>query len=381
MLIQCTKKLLDKIGVKDNELASRGNNEQFPESFNAWHANIVTFNRKKVIILMNNETKYPIVIYRPLKKDFNNIKTLILEAIAEALRIEGVSQTVVDAYIMENKEVSFSKTANPRLVGRLNTTIYDVEAMQEYIDEKTKIQKQISLVSGRMITTFGSKHDYGYPIEKTLKSLELIYQLDKKSILDIDLYQLKIKLNLEKHSVWRRVLVPSTYSFRQLHNIVQTVFDWQESHLHDFIVIREDDKPLNIIIDDSPELSDLLDYEMYDIRQERFVILEDVFSKFTEVIYLYDLGDSWEHMITFEKIVKSKELEAKILDGEGERPPEDVGGSGGFEEYLRIMANEQDPSYEDMKLWAEGQAERKFSHEKINKRLKKVIMGYSTLVM
>lgn len=381
MLIQCTKKLLDQIGVKENELASRDNNEHFPDSFNAWHANIVTFNRKKAIILMNNETKYPIVIYRPLKKDFTNIKPLILEAIAEALRIEGVSQAVIDAYIIENKEVSFSKTASPTLVGQLNTTIYDVEAMQEYIDEEIKVQKQISLIAGRMIQTFGSKHDYGYPIERMLNCLELIYESDGNDVLDVDLYQLKIKFTLEGYSVWRRVLVPSTYSFRQLHNIIQTVFDWQDYHLHDFIVMRTDDKPLNIIIDDSPELSDILDYEMYDIRQERFVTLEEVFPQFTEVIYLYDFGDSWEHMITFEKVVKSNKLHAEIIDGEGERPPEDVGGSGGYEEYLRIMEDEQDPAHEDMKLWAEDQAERKFSNEKINERLKEVIKGYSTLVI
>lgn len=381
MLIQCTKKLLDKIGIKENELVSRDNNDRFPENFNAWHANIITINRRKAIILMNNETRYPVVIYRPVKKDFTNIKTLILEAITEALRIEGVSQVVIDAYIEGNKEVSFSKTANATMIGKLNNTVKDVEIREEYLDAETKIQREISLQAGRMIQTYDEKHDYGFPIEKTLECLELIYESDKKGVLDVELYQLKIKLNLEGYSVWRRVLVPSTYSFRQLHNIIQTVFDWQNYHLHDFIVIRTDDKPLNIIMDDNPNLLELLDYEIFDIRQECFVGLEEVFPELTEVIYLYDFGDSWEHMITFEKIVKSNELEAKILDGEGERPPEDVGGSGGYDEYLRVMANEQDPSHEDMKLWAEDQAERKFSNEKINERLKEVIGRYSMFVM
>lgn len=115
--------------------------------------------------------------------------------------------------------------------------------------------------------------------------------------------------------------------------------------------------------------------------QERFIALEDIFPKFGEVIYEYDFGDSWEHIITFEKVVKSKAFQATYLEGYGERPPEDVGGVSGFEEYLRIMANEKHPEYNDIKTWSENQIERKLSPEKINQRLKHVIKGYSTFVI
>ncbi|MEI3614115.1 hypothetical protein SPD89_17760 [Pseudogracilibacillus sp. SO30301A] len=47
MLIQCTKALLDKIGLKENELASPEGHEQFPNSFMAWHANFVTIIEEK----------------------------------------------------------------------------------------------------------------------------------------------------------------------------------------------------------------------------------------------------------------------------------------------------------------------------------------------
>ncbi|WP_419887617.1 IS1096 element passenger TnpR family protein [Neobacillus niacini] len=57
----------------------------------------------------------------------------------------------------------------------------------------------------------------------------------------------------------------------------------------------------------------------------------------------------------------------------GERPPEDVGGEGGYEEYLRIMADVNDPEHEDMKTCVDNQKERNKSHEKINHRLNHVI--------
>jgi hypothetical protein len=50
MLIQCTKALLDKIGIKQSELASSEGHENFPDSFMAWHANFVIILFKPFLI-------------------------------------------------------------------------------------------------------------------------------------------------------------------------------------------------------------------------------------------------------------------------------------------------------------------------------------------
>lgn len=81
-------------------------------------------------------------------------------------------------------------------------------------------------------------------------------------------------------------------------------------------------------MDDHPET---MDFDAFEIRQERFVGLEENFSNLGEVIYEYDFGDSWEHIITLEKVVKSNEFRATFVEGIGERPPEDVGGEGGYD--------------------------------------------------
>lgn len=47
MLIQCTKALRDKLGINDNELAPSDTHLALPESLMAWHANMITVNRKK----------------------------------------------------------------------------------------------------------------------------------------------------------------------------------------------------------------------------------------------------------------------------------------------------------------------------------------------
>lgn len=378
MLIQCTKALLDKLNIDKNKLVAAEGHEQFPESFAAWHANLININRRKAIILMNNESRYSVVIYRPTPKDFTRIDKLIKEAIIVALRMEGVDEDVIGRYIDKAGEISFSKTANRSMVAKLNNAVREIEFMMRYLDENSKTQRFISILTGRFIQ--GSVSDEGYyPIDKMIECLNMYCndeRNDLKAILDIDLYQLKIQIEMDGFDIWRRVLVPSIYSFRHLHSIIQTVFDWQNYHLHQFEAKKEGAKTKQIIMDDDPETIEWLDFETYDIIQERFVALYEILPEFGEVTYQYDFGDNWEHTITLEKVIKSNEFKATLLEGSGERPPEDVGGSWGYQEYMRIMSDESDPDYEDMKIWSNSQKEKKLSPEEMKHRLSRAITGF-----
>lgn len=380
MLIQCTKTLLDRMNIDRNELAAHGGHEQFPDSLMAWHANIVNIGRRKAIILMNNETRYSVVIYRPSPKDFSRMKELISEAIIVALRMEGVRKDVIESCMAKAGEISFSKTANRSMVAKMNSAVHETEFMFEYLDKKTQLQRYISIITGRFIQK-SLTDEWFYPIEKMLECLGMYCSNNgngnPEDILAVDLYQLKIQIDIEGFDIWRRVLVPSTYSFRHLHNVIQTVFDWQNYHLHVFEVKKEGSKMKRIVMDDDPETLEWLDLDSYDVLQERFLAIEDIFPDFGEVTYEYDFGDSWEHTITLEKVIKSNVFKPTFLEGSGERPPEDVGGSWGYHEYMRIMADDLDPEHESMKAWAEGQKERKLSPEKINDRLRHSISGYT----
>lgn len=371
MLIQCTKALLDKIVVKSSDLASPEGYEELPNSFMAWHANLVTINRRKAIILMNNATRYTIMIYRPNAKDFTKIKEVIREGIVEALRMEGFKKEVIDSYFSNSGEIIFSKTGSRSMLGKLNNAVLQVELLPDEIEENKRFQKNISLITGRDIQLGGNNSGY-YPYEKLSECLRMVY--GKENIFDVTLYQLKISLDVEGHEIWRRVLVPSTFSFEHLHNIIQTVFDWQDAHLHEFEVDREENKTLKIIMDNYEESS--FNPEYYEVLEEKFVALEDIFPIQQIVQYEYDFGESWIHTITLEQMVQSEQLQAVYLEGKGERPPEDVGGEGGFEEYLQIMSDPAHPDHENMKCWAENLRGRNLSPEKINKRLKYVLNGY-----
>jgi len=50
------------------------------------------------------------------------------------------------------------------------------------------------------------------------------------------IYQFKITLKDTKPPIWRRIQVPSTYNFWDLHVSFQDAMAWKDYHLHEFII-------------------------------------------------------------------------------------------------------------------------------------------------
>ena len=75
------------------------------------------------------------------------------------------------------------------------------------------------------------------------------------------------------------------------------------------------------------------------------VKLCDYLPMYNKILYRYDYGDDWHHYIEVENIIEDCGDSLPILlSGDGDAPPEDVGGAGGFAEFLEVMA---DPGHED----------------------------------
>ncbi|MGM0366610.1 MAG: plasmid pRiA4b ORF-3 family protein, partial [Actinomycetota bacterium] len=71
--------------------------------------------------------------------------------------------------------------------------------------------------------------------------------------------------------------------------------------------------------------------------------------------YEYDFGDSWMHEIIIEKRLKdnSRNKIPKCLGGARARPPEDVGGIGGYGDFIETIGDRYNPRREEMLDWAE----------------------------
>ena len=99
--------------------------------------------------------------------------------------------------------------------------------------------------------------------------------------------------------------------------------------------------------------------------------LREIFRDTERCLYTYDFGDDWEHEILLEKVIEnSRNRFPVLLEREGERPPEDVGGPTGFKEYLRVISDPQSPEYESMAAWSEITKAKKRTVEEINRSLR-----------
>ncbi len=158
-------------------------------------------------------------------------------------------------------------------------------------------------------------------------------------------YLIKIEMVEVLPTVWRKFVIPSDISLDRLHDVIQVVMGWTDSHLHEFNFGNQ-----RYVETPDEEFDD----EMTDI--EGSVRLNRHFKKKGDsCIYVYDFGDSWMHKLTLENAnYKLDEHESEIwcLDGKGACPPEDVGGPPGYEEFCEIIKNPRRSNHKEMVAWS-----------------------------
>ncbi len=181
-----------------------------------------------------------------------------------------------------------------------------------------------------------------------------------------DVLQLKITLKDSTPPIWRRVLVRKETNFMQLHEIIQIVMGWTDSHLHAFHL---DDYDIGEPDEDFPMEDD-------ETIKSNTVKLSDVISEKGDTIeYEYDFGDGWEHDVLIEKVLKKESNMHYPVCTKGEMacPPEDCGGIFGFYELLSTIENTEHPEHEEMKEWL-GVAFNpdSFDIDTVNERLKEL---------
>ena len=129
-------------------------------------------------------------------------------------------------------------------------------------------------------------------------------------------YICKIVIEDTHPPVWRRVVIPDKITFFELHQIIQTVFQWEDVHLHDFRIPSDD-----IVINDEGEDGWGYNYGEFDTTIDYF------FENYKWIRYTYDFGDDWRHRINIEKYdPEYKERCPKLLKYKGDNFMEDSGG-------------------------------------------------------
>ena len=165
--------------------------------------------------------------------------------------------------------------------------------------------------------------------------------------------QFRISLNGIKPAVWRRMLVPSSYSFWDLHVAIQDAMGWADYHLHIFRVKDPiTDKKVEIGLPDKDDLR--FGWKILPDHKEK--ILKYFTEKNPTASYEYDFGDGWLHSIRFEGLIpaSSRKKYPECTAGKKACPPEDCGGPQGYYNMLKILKDPGHEDYEMMMDWTGG---------------------------
>ena len=159
MLFSCTKKLADALKIKVFEVVPIKR-----EPLYEWHANLFVYNRRKGVIMMNNKTRYSVVLYGLTAEHFRQFKAIAVFAIEQAFKAEGFSDDVISKYLHLGGDVLYAKSYDRSILGQMNYVLYHVEWRLEeqppfdeiYMVEISKAVNKVPL----------TKHlNYGFAIE------------------------------------------------------------------------------------------------------------------------------------------------------------------------------------------------------------------------
>lgn len=175
-------------------------------------------------------------------------------------------------------------------------------------------------------------------------------------------FQIKITLKEIKPVVWRRFQVLDCV-LTDLHVAIQVVMGWQNCHLYSFKT--GDDTYCD------PSLCEDMEYD----DGRRIKLSHLVKQGFENLEYVYDFGDHWQHSIEIESAFQPENGVTFLvcLEGEGISPPEDVGGSIGYEEFLRVINDPEDEEHQRYLDWCGGWFDPEaFDLEFVNRVLGKI---------
>ncbi len=164
-------------------------------------------------------------------------------------------------------------------------------------------------------------------------------------------YTLKIFLYEISPQIWRRLTVPGSATFAELHELLQLSMGWEDKQPHEFRYGKG--KNLTDVIATAGE--DVVVQGKFDDENE--LTIDQFFNRRRlplRMLYRYDFLEDWVHELVFEKKQELDEGEvtaAELLEGERACPPEDCGGTWGYmsalEGDVEWMDDEYDPELFD----------------------------------
>jgi hypothetical protein len=235
----------------------------------------------------------------------------------------------------------------PEMADRLKLDEKPQRTIKFTLDELMKINKKATTPVGQASTGM-VRNSLRHVTDLTAQALDRFRGLGAIPAAE-RLYQFKVTL-LDTHPpIWRRIQVKNC-TLDKLHEHIQTAMGWTNSHLHHFKFEEQ--------LYGDPDLS-ADNFEKMEYEDSTTTKLSDILPKSGKRFrfeYEYDFGDGWRHEVLFEGCVRAERGKRYPVCVEGARacPPEDVGGTWGYEEFVEAIADPENEDREGLLEWAGG---------------------------
>ncbi len=133
---------------------------------------------------------------------------------------------------------------------------------------------------------------------------------------------LQLKIGVHGMDIWQKILIESDATFQDLHQFLQKIYEWEDHHLHEFLVDDEVRIASTDIESDQEEMvEDILHRDdKFFVEEEKTPLSQYLSKKGDSLLYRYDFGEEQRYDIVLEKmkdreyIEKYDEFPVKIAD-------------------------------------------------------------------
>lgn len=122
--LRCTKKVLDQFRLKASDLIKPSPSNT---ALGNWYANLVTIERRKTLVFMNERTLLSFIVFGVKKSNSNKLADIFDFGVMQLLRGEGFSDRQIDAALGAPEDVQLTRTDSRKALGNLNDLAYIYE--------------------------------------------------------------------------------------------------------------------------------------------------------------------------------------------------------------------------------------------------------------
>lgn len=342
LVVRGTKKLRDRV-----KAPAAAGEDASTTVLGDWFATAL-FWKPQVALLVNQRTLVP--VFMPLAPAASLLERAP-DAIAGVVRRLGTDESIVERELDEMREARITPTNDRSVVGVMNEFGFHglvrwyagIGSLEDLAVDLAglplgPLQDRSGFPDRELAAVLG----FEYPARRRLRQVGQDHP--SRGSGPSRVFQLKVTLKGTKPPIWRRVLVESSATLDQLHEVIQAAFGWWNYHLYEFEVGRT-----RYGIPDPDDFD--FGLPKHDSRTARLDRTASAGMTFT---YTYDFGDYWEHKVEVEKVLETSPVPSLPACVAGRRagPPEDCGGVWGYEELLAILADPAHPEHAMRAEWA-----------------------------